>query len=66
MISTIETIEVKDARRREHVVNTLVYLHIYNESDQRLFDLPITKLERQLKRFLATSHPHTGLGSLRL
>ena len=65
-IETIETMEEKNARRREHVINTLVYLHIYDETDHRLFDLPITKLERQLKRFLAASHPHAGLGSLRL
>ncbi len=65
MNRTIEVIEEKDARHREHIINALVYLHIYNEKDERLLDAPITKLERQLKRFLATSHPHTGLGSLR-
>ncbi len=65
MNRTIEIVGEKEARHREHIINTLVYLHIYNEKDERLLDTPITKLERQLKRFLATSHPHTSFGLLK-
>lgn len=57
--------ERKDARR-ENVIRALVHLHFYEAADQRLFELPVARLERQLKRFLATSHPHSGLGSLRI
>lgn len=59
-------VQSKDARRRESVIQSLVYLHIYDEKDERLKELPLTKLERQLKRFLAQSHPHTGFGSIRI
>lgn len=52
--------------RREIIVNKLIAFDIYDREDEQLYQIPVTRLENEYKRFLNKSHPHDGFGSLRI
>jgi hypothetical protein len=54
-----------DEKKRQKLINKLVFLNVYNREDQRLYDWPISKLEYEYRRFKLQNHPHGEFGSIK-
>ncbi|MBO1001597.1 Fur-regulated basic protein FbpA [Pseudogracilibacillus auburnensis] len=59
-------IQTTDKHRREILINKLIAFKIYKREDQHLYHMSLQELENKYQLFLTESHPHDGLGSLRI
>lgn len=53
-----------DEKKRQKLINKLIFLNVYNKEDQQLNNLPLSKLEYEYKRFKLQNHPHGEFGSI--
>ncbi|NWQ40443.1 Fur-regulated basic protein FbpA [Bacillus sp. EB106-08-02-XG196] len=53
-----------DEKKRQKLINKLIFLNVYNKEDQQLNNLPLSKLESEYKRFKLQNHPHGEFGSI--
>lgn len=53
-----------DEKKRQKLINKLIFLNVYNKDDQKLYELPLTKLEYEYRRFKLQNHPHGEFGSI--
>lgn len=53
-----------DVERRHKLINKLIFLNVYNKEDQQLYNLPLSKLEFEYRRYKSQSHPHGAIGSI--
>lgn len=53
-----------DEKKRQKLINKLIFLNVYNEDDQKLYELPLSKLEYEYRRFKLQNHPHGEFGSI--
>jgi hypothetical protein len=51
-------------KRRQKLINKLIFLHVYNKEDKHLYELPLMKLEYEYKKFKSQNHPHGEFGSI--
>lgn len=53
-----------DEKKRQKLINKLVFLNVYNKDDQRLYELPLWKLANEYRKFKSQNHPHGEFGSI--
>lgn len=53
-----------DEKKRQKLINKLIFLNVYNKEDQQLYELSLSKLEYEYRRFKFKSHPHGEFGSI--
>jgi hypothetical protein len=53
-----------DEKKRQKLINKLIFLNVYNKEDQQLDILPLSKLENEYRRFKLQNHPHGEFGSI--
>jgi len=51
-------------KRRQKLINKLIFLNVYNKDDQKLYEMPLSKLEYEYRRFKLQNHPHGEFGSI--
>ena len=54
----------KDEKKRQKLINKLIFLNVYNREDQQLNELSLSKLEYEYRRFKLQNHPHGEFGSI--
>jgi hypothetical protein len=62
LLSNILRRAVEDKRNK--IIEKLIRLNVYKKEDQNLYDLTLSELEREYKRFQANSHPHDNIESI--
>ncbi len=53
-------------KKRQKLINKLIFLNVYNKEDQQLYQMPLSKLEYEYRRFQLQNHPHGEFGSIQL
>lgn len=53
-------------KRRKRLIDKLIAFDVYKKEDKHLFELSLTELEYEFKRFISENHPHSDMGSLRI
>ena len=53
-----------DEKKRQKLINKLIFLNVYLKEDQQLNNLPLSKLENEYRRFKLQNHPHGEFGSI--
>ncbi|MEH7083616.1 Fur-regulated basic protein FbpA [Neobacillus drentensis] len=53
-----------EEKKRQKLINKLIFLNVYNKEDQQLYNLPLSKLEYEYRRFKLQNHPHGEFGSI--
>jgi hypothetical protein len=53
---------VEDKRKR--LIDQLIALNVYKKEDKYLFELTLTELENEYRRFQSQGHPHGDFGSI--
>ncbi|NHM31330.1 Fur-regulated basic protein FbpA [Neobacillus terrae] len=51
-------------KKRQKLINKLIFLNVYNKEDQQLYELSLSKLEYEYRRFKLQNHPHGEYGSI--
>lgn len=52
----------KKEKKRQKLINKLIFFNVYKEDDKQLYELPLYKLESEYKKI--HSHPHGEFGSI--
>ena len=50
--------------KRKGLIERLIAFNIYKKEDKQLFELTLTELEHEYRRFQARCHPHDDFGSI--
>ncbi|MEH7495795.1 Fur-regulated basic protein FbpA [Neobacillus niacini] len=53
-----------DEKKRQKLINKLIFLNVYTKEDQQLNKLPLSKLQNEFKRYKLQNHPHGEFGSI--
>jgi hypothetical protein len=53
-----------DEKRRQKLINKLIFLNVYNKEDQQLYEMTLSKLEYEYRRYKSQNHPHGEFGSI--
>lgn len=53
-----------DDKKRQKLINKLIFLNVYLKEDQKLYELPLSKLEYEYRRYKLQNHPHGEFGSI--
>lgn len=53
-----------DEKKRQKLINKLIFLNVFNKEDKQLYELPLSKLEYEYRRFKLQNHPHGEFGSI--
>lgn len=51
--------------RRRKLIDKLIAFNVYKKDDKHLFELTLTELEKEYKKYFSQSHPHCDIGSIR-
>ncbi|WP_144567561.1 Fur-regulated basic protein FbpA [Neobacillus bataviensis] len=51
-------------KRRQKLINKLIFLNVYNKDEHKLNEMPLSKLEYEYRRFKLQNHPHGEFGSI--
>lgn len=51
-------------KKRQKLINKLIFLNVYNKEDQKLYEMPLSKLEYEYRSYKAQNHPHGEFGSI--
>ncbi|MCM3570307.1 Fur-regulated basic protein FbpA [Neobacillus mesonae] len=54
-----------DEKRRQKLINKLLFFNVYTKEDKKLYEMPLLKLEREYKKFKLQNHPHGEFGSIK-
>ena len=54
---------VEDKRKR--LIDKLIAFKVYRKEDKHLFELTLTVLENEYRRFQSQCHPHGDFGSIK-
>jgi hypothetical protein len=54
-----------DEKKRQKLINKLIFLNLYNKEDQQLYKLPLSKLENEYRKYKLQYHPHGDFDSIR-
>lgn len=50
--------------RRKRLIDTLIAFDVYKKDDKHLFELTLSELENEYRKFLKNCHPHGEYGSI--
>jgi hypothetical protein len=50
--------------RRLELINKLIAFGVYKKEEQHLFELSLTDLENEFKKFIGDQHPHSEIESI--
>ncbi|OLS33418.1 Fur-regulated basic protein FbpA [Bacillus sp. MRMR6] len=53
-----------DEKKRQKLINKLVFLNVFLKEDQKLYELPLSKLNDEYKKYKLQNHPHGEFGSI--
>ncbi|WP_066304437.1 Fur-regulated basic protein FbpA [Bacillus sp. FJAT-29814] len=53
-----------DEKKRQKLINKLIFLNVYKIEDQQLYEMPLRKLENEYRRYKLQNHPHGEFGSI--
>ncbi|MCM3766038.1 Fur-regulated basic protein FbpA [Neobacillus niacini] len=53
-----------DDKKRQKLINKLIFLNVYKIEDQQLYEMPLRKLENEYRRYKLQNHPHGEFGSI--
>jgi hypothetical protein len=53
-----------DEKKRQKLINKLIFFNVYKKEDQKLNMLSLSKLEYEYRRFKLQNHPHGEFGSI--
>ncbi|MED3562605.1 hypothetical protein BIV60_20055 [Bacillus sp. MUM 116] len=53
-----------DEKKRQKLINKLIFLNVYKKEDQKLYELPLSRLKYEYREFKLQSHPHGEFGSI--
>lgn len=53
-----------DEKKRQKLINKLIFLNVFNKEDQQLYKLSLSKLQYEYRRFNLQNHPHGEFGSI--
>jgi Fur-regulated basic protein A len=51
-------------KRRQKLINLLILFNVYKKDDQKLYEMTLSKLEREYRRYKLLNHPHGEFGSI--
>ncbi|MFZ7944872.1 Fur-regulated basic protein FbpA [Neobacillus sp. 19] len=51
-------------KKRQKLINKLIFLNVYKKEDKMLYELPLSRLEHEYKRYKLQNHPHGEFGSI--
>ncbi|MBM4763186.1 Fur-regulated basic protein FbpA [Bacillus sp. B15-48] len=51
-------------KRRQKLINKLIFLNVYNKNDKQLYEMTLSKLEYEYTRYKTLNHPHGEFGSI--
>jgi hypothetical protein len=51
-------------KKRQKLINKLIFLNVYNKKDEELYLLPLSRLEYEYRRYKSQNHPHGEFGSI--
>ncbi|MFJ5716921.1 Fur-regulated basic protein FbpA [Neobacillus sp. NPDC093127] len=51
-------------KKRQKLINKLIFFRVYVKEDQQLYEFSLSKLENEYKRFKLQHHPHGEFGSI--
>ncbi|WP_042462455.1 Fur-regulated basic protein FbpA [Neobacillus dielmonensis] len=54
-----------DEKKRQKLINKLIFLNVYTKEDPQLDKLSLSKLEYEYRKFKLQSHPHGEFGSIK-
>jgi hypothetical protein len=52
--------------KRKKLIKKLIAYNVYKKEEKHLFELSLTDLENEYRRFKSLSHPHSDIGSIKL
>lgn len=53
-----------DEKKRQKLINKLIFLNAYTKQDQQLYKWSLSKLNYEYRRFKLQNHPHGEFGSI--
>lgn len=53
-----------DEKKRQKLINKLIFLNVYKIEDQQLSDMPLRKLENEYRKYKIQNHPHGEFSSI--
>lgn len=56
----------KKEKRRQKLINKLIFLNVYKEDDKQLYGFSLLKLESEYSKFKLQYHPHGEYGSIQI
>jgi hypothetical protein len=51
-------------KKRQKLINKLIFFRVYVKEDQQLYEFSLSKLESEYRRFKLQNHPHGEFGSI--
>ncbi|MBL4950837.1 Fur-regulated basic protein FbpA [Neobacillus sp. OS1-32] len=51
-------------KKRQKLINKLIFFNVFTKEDKRLNELSLSKLEYEYRRFKSQNHPHGEFGSI--
>jgi hypothetical protein len=51
-------------KRRQKLINLLILFNVYKKEDHQLYEMTLSKLEFEYKRYKLLNHPHGEFGSI--
>ncbi|WP_066383378.1 Fur-regulated basic protein FbpA [Neobacillus mesonae] len=51
-------------KRKQKLINKLVFFNVYDKEDKQLYEMSLSKLEYEYRRFKLQSHPHGEFSSI--
>ncbi|MFK9095222.1 Fur-regulated basic protein FbpA [Bacillus salipaludis] len=51
-------------KKRQKLINKLIFFNVYKKDDKLLYELPLSRLEYEYKRYKLENHPHGEFGSI--
>ena len=51
-------------KKRQKLINKLIFLNVYNKEDKQLYELPVKLLEYEYRKIKLQNHPHGEFGSI--
>ncbi|AZU62702.1 Fur-regulated basic protein FbpA [Neobacillus mesonae] len=51
-------------KKKQKLINKLVFFNVYDKEDKQLYEMSLSKLEYEYRRFKLQSHPHGEFSSI--
>ncbi|MFF2445505.1 Fur-regulated basic protein FbpA [Neobacillus sp. NPDC058068] len=51
-------------KNRQKLIKKLIFFNIYEKEDKQLYEMPLSKLEYEYRKFKLQTHPHGDFSSI--